>query len=627
MNTKSKLCVGLFLSASITASVLADGTWEVVALNDGISPANINGIAGAVWVPNSLNNPVIDQNGKITFRAQIAGPNITNLGGTANHVVIVSGFANNWSVVARNGSGVPGNTPAGAIISRPSNANNSIVSSNNISEDGGVLVSGFMTGPGIVNSGTNTQNDTAMWFVPVSGTPVLMAQRLDACPGTAGAFYSTTMTAGSGQRTNGLGQSPFYVSLAGGDTVTANNAAIVLLKDGLDQLVMRKGDPAPGLAGFTVNPDSFGLFLNGSKVLFSGKLVGSGISTANDSVYLTNIGVAGGGNRIFAREGDAISVPGTKGLTIANTSSLSFGQRPMANDGTITFIATLGGSATSLNSTAIMTENAGTFSILLRKGASIPGITDSSNPSFTGKVFSTPSSTGFVRNRNGMLAFEGILMNADGSSISSPNPATFFGVRKPDGTLITVCKETDPVPGLSGWVMNSLSGSTSLCVADSGTVVFSANMSNTTLNETGNAILAWDEAGGLRLLAKASSSGVAPFGATGDTIFTGTPCNQLTLIGSTGNNGDGGHTGLSSNGWLTLRAGDTANGLYAIARIRVGATTNPCPADVNGSGAVDASDLAAVLAGWDGASPDLNGDGIVNAADLATILAAWGPCN
>ena len=627
MNTKSKLCVGLFLSASITASVLADGTWEVVALNDGISPANINGIAGAVWVPNSLNNPVIDQNGKITFRAQIAGPNITNLGGTANHVVIVSGFANNWSVVARNGSGVPGNTPAGAIISRPASANNSIVSANNISEDGGVLVSGFMTGPTIVNSGTTTQNDTAMWFVPPTGTPVLMAQRLDACPGTAGAYYSTTMTAGSGQRTNGLGQSLFYVSLAGGDTVTANNAAIVLLKDGPDQLIIRKGDAAPGLAGFTINPDSFGQFLNGSKVLFSGKLVGGGISTANDSVYLTNIGVAGGGNRIFAREGDPVSVPGTKGLTIANTSSLSFGQRPMANDGTITFIATLGGSATTLNNTAIMTENAGTFSILLRKGASIPGITDSSNPSFAGKVFSTPNSSGFVRNRNGMLAFEGILMNADGSSITSPNPATFFGVRKPDGTLITVCKETDPVPGLSGWAMNSLSGSTSLCVADSGTVVFSANMVNATLNETGNAILAWDEAGGLRLLAKASSMGVAPFSPTGDTTFTGTPCNQLTLIGSTGNNGDGGHTGLSSNGWLTLRAGDTVNGLYAVARIRVGVTSNPCPADVNGDNAVNASDLASVLAGWGGASPDLNGDGIVNASDLATILAAWGPCN
>ena len=99
MNTKSKLCVGLFLSASITASALADGTWEVVVLGDGSSATGINGIANAVWVPNSFNNPVIDQNGKITFRGQIAGTGITNLGATANHLVIVSGFANNWSLM------------------------------------------------------------------------------------------------------------------------------------------------------------------------------------------------------------------------------------------------------------------------------------------------------------------------------------------------------------------------------------------------------------------------------------------------------------------------------------------------------------------------------------------------
>ena len=629
MSAQSKMFVGLFLSASLSASVcssvLAGGPWEVVALGDGSSPAGINGIANAVWVPNTFNNPVIDQDGKVTFRAQLAGPGITNAGATANHLVIVNGTAGNWNVVARGNSGVPGNTPGGAIFSRSASPNNSLVSSNNISEDGGILVSGFMTGPTIVNSGTSTQNDTAMWFVPASGAPVLMAQRLDPCPGTAGAFYSSAMTAGSGQRTNSLGQSLFAVTLSGGDTVTANNAAIVLLKDGPDQLVMRKGDAAPGLAGFTVNPDTFGLFLNGSKVLFSGKLVGGGITTANDSVYLTNIGVAGGANRIFAREGDAI--PGFKGLAFANSSSFSFGQRPVANDGTITFVTTLGGSATALDNVAIMTENNGTFSILMRKGDTIPGITDSSDPNFAGKVFSSPNSTGFVRNRNGLLAFEGIFMNADGSSISSPNPATFFGVRKVDGTVITVCRQSDPVPGLGGWVFGSLNGVTSLCVSDTGTVVFRANISNAGLQESGSAIMAWDEAAGLRVLAKATSSDVAPFTPTGDTNFTGTPINQITLIGSTGNNGDGGHTGFSTTGWLVLNAADTANGRYAIARTYLGPVAPACPADINGSGAVDASDLAALLAGWGSTSPDINGDGIVNASDLAALLAAWGPCS
>ncbi len=54
-----------------------------------------------------------------------------------------------------------------------------------------------------------------------------------------------------------------------------------------------------------------------------------------------------------------------------------------------------------------------------------------------------------------------------------------------------------------------------------------------------------------------------------------------------------------------------------------------CPPDLNGSGAVDAADLALLLGAW-GPNPghpaDLNSDGAVNAADLALLLGAWGPC-
>jgi len=52
-----------------------------------------------------------------------------------------------------------------------------------------------------------------------------------------------------------------------------------------------------------------------------------------------------------------------------------------------------------------------------------------------------------------------------------------------------------------------------------------------------------------------------------------------------------------------------------------------CPADLNGDGMVNGTDLASLLAGWDASGPaDLNEDGIVNGTDLASLLAAWGSC-
>ncbi len=51
------------------------------------------------------------------------------------------------------------------------------------------------------------------------------------------------------------------------------------------------------------------------------------------------------------------------------------------------------------------------------------------------------------------------------------------------------------------------------------------------------------------------------------------------------------------------------------------------PADVDGSGTIDAGDLSLMLASWGGAAPyhiaDLDQDGFVGAADLALLLAAW----
>jgi hypothetical protein len=457
-----------------------------------------------------------------------------------------------------------------------------------------------------------------VWFVPASGTPVLLAQGRDACPGTAGALLPANVTVSSGLRVNNTGEFISTYTLTGGDTVTANNSALVLFRAGADELIMRKGDPAPGLGGLTVTPGSFSQYLNGSSMLFTGTLVGAGVTTANDAAYYTNVGTSSG-VRMWAREGDAI--PGFDGLTFKSATSFAFSQRPLASDGTITFFADLGGTATTLNDKALMTESNGTFAILLRKGDAIPGITDSPDPNFTGKVFSSISTSSAVRTSSGLYAFEGIFMNADGTSISSPAPATYVGVRTASGTMVTVCRQTDPVPGMPGFTFDSLAGSTSLCAAANGVVVFNANVSNAGASTSGNALMAWDEGGGLRLLAK-----------SGDTTFTGTAVNQLTLIGATGNNGDGSGTGLSDNGWLVIRAGDTSAQLYAIARIQLEPTGSNCPADLNDDGVVDGNDLGLLLAAWgpcptSGACPgDFNGDGAVDGADLGILLAAWGAC-
>ena len=58
---------------------------------------------------------------------------------------------------------------------------------------------------------------------------------------------------------------------------------------------------------------------------------------------------------------------------------------------------------------------------------------------------------------------------------------------------------------------------------------------------------------------------------------------------------------------------------------------NPCLADIDESGAVNAVDLAAILSNWGtngGKYPraDIDGNGDVDGADLAAVLSAWGPC-
>ena len=51
-----------------------------------------------------------------------------------------------------------------------------------------------------------------------------------------------------------------------------------------------------------------------------------------------------------------------------------------------------------------------------------------------------------------------------------------------------------------------------------------------------------------------------------------------------------------------------------------------CPADLDGSGSVDASDLATLLGAWDTPGADIDDSGNTDASDLAILLGSWGDC-
>ena len=54
-----------------------------------------------------------------------------------------------------------------------------------------------------------------------------------------------------------------------------------------------------------------------------------------------------------------------------------------------------------------------------------------------------------------------------------------------------------------------------------------------------------------------------------------------------------------------------------------------CPADFNGDGIVNGSDLAFLLGEWGSSNPDMDisGNGLVDGADLAYLLGTWGDCS
>jgi hypothetical protein len=79
--------------------------------------------------------------------------------------------------------------------------------------------------------------------------------------------------------------------------------------------------------------------------------------------------------------------------------------------------------------------------------------------------------------------------------------------------------------------------------------------------------------------------------------------------------------------WVVMSAGASAADVELAEQWVRDAMGTSCPADLDGNGAVDGIDLAALLANWGGTGQgDIDGDGTVDGVDLSSVLAAWGNC-
>ncbi|MDI9405055.1 MAG: hypothetical protein QM516_14395, partial [Limnohabitans sp.] len=125
-----------------------------------------------------------------------------------------------------------------------------------------------------------------------------------------------------------------------------------------------------------------------------------------------------------------------------------------------------------------------------------------------------------------------------------------------------------------------------------------------------------------RIVMYASSTcptAATPVFACNDDTFTCSPTTTTTLLAD-----------VTAGTVYYIRVGSKVNsGGTGTLTVGCEPSAPPCPSDLDGSGTVDAADLATVLGAWGscaGCASDIDGNGTVDAADLATVLGSWGAC-
>ncbi len=305
----SIMYVSAFSGGGVTANVndsavfvgSAGGSFAPIARRGISTVAGTGGAVLSAAFDTSTQSLTQSADGTVYFKQTMTGGDVS---GTTNNTGVFAATPAGVSIVARKGTQAPG-AAAG-------------VNYNNI---------GFITQPNasalfmydstLAGAGVTTANDSALFVHTPGAGSTLIAREGQVAPGSAGATFSGAYTA-PGVTFNNSGTVLFQTNLAGGDVVgTTNDSAIFMRRSGALNMIVRKGQAAPGTDGaFATLSGQSTLYLNNSgSFVFQGLITGGSVTAANDSGIWVSDAANPSSLSLLLREGDV--APGTQTQTLA----------------------------------------------------------------------------------------------------------------------------------------------------------------------------------------------------------------------------------------------------------------------------------------------------------------------
>jgi hypothetical protein len=509
--------------------------------------------AGERFGGGAQDNAVIAENGNVLFRAQM----LSNAGTALSPAYLQRAYFygdSKGSLVSllRGGDPEPSGTIPNAILST-SSSGNAFTGSPRISATGQIMFGASIWD--FVGSTVTSTNDTVL-YVGTPGNWQILAREGDAAPGCGGALYTALFAGMSQQPTciNSAGYVLFQSSL-GAPAVTANNSAWFTGLPGNVQLMLRKGDLAPGLEQVSALGSLSQMNGSGQVITDVTFLTGSGTTPVTNAIdravwiYTPGLGI-----QQLVREGDACTaIPGTNIGNSSNTWGVGTGSTSF-NDNTQFLLNTnLAGAVTpNVDDRAMLILAPGSQTLVWRRGDLAPG----AQVATPGATIDAANDASCCLNNAGRVAFQGYLIG--GGTVAGNDTAIWTGT---PGNLAMIVREGDVAPGTGGLLFGQ-TVSNFMVMNGAGQILF-----QNTLSDAATSFWAWDPVLGLQCLHRGNMPVEVQPGVFKTPVSTGGV--QFT-------NGDSRPLMFANDGSVVIKLSmndGTSYGSQAMFKVRIGSLT------------------------------------------------------